>query len=144
MYPIVSVIGFYTSQNEVTLTGTKEDMTLLAHFFVFDAPSRHVLLYVPSETPEPYQGFLEEIYVLNSEDRINMERNESTLKITGSREQRQILAYGLLQFVEQISASVDFVEKHTQLQGYPDRSFPRLSSLNLIISVVGTAAEAVA
>ena len=141
MQRVISVIGFYTPQNEITLAGTRKDLMSLAELIACEGASRFIQFYVPEESPEPYDGFLDRLQLIEAAGPVLIHRNKNVLVVSGALEGRRALAYEVLQFLERPEYALSFVEKHACFKYYPGHSFLHSAALTLVISVVSLAWE---
>jgi hypothetical protein len=141
MQHCISVIGFYTDQNEITFAGTKEDIDLLARELDFNEASKTISFYVPNDSPAPYDGFLKGIRLCSAPGPLQTTIASDFLVITGSPKSRRQFAIALLQIIRESQAKKSYVEHNAKIRYYAQHPFLAPTSLLLIVNIIGCGLE---
>jgi hypothetical protein len=133
----IPITGFYTFGKEIALAGTREDLAFLARAVVCHEQRKRFFFYIPpNDNSYPYEGFLWEMQIVNTEKLIRIYLENNVLMITGSVRGRQIMAHELLHFSEVPFENDSALLKQFKMHHYPNHPYLDPTSIGLTINII--------
>jgi hypothetical protein len=124
------IVGKYSLAGDLQIEGSAMALASLARA-LRQAPSVLDLGMPSNEEPAPYDGFLRQIVIRPARGKVQIERDDSILLISGDPDFRSVLAENIESLLKAGDASLS----HLHVDYHPDHFYLEPTSSSLVIEV---------
>jgi|GEM_PF-1840242 len=133
MQQALKIVGCYAEEGGIELVGPKAALSTFSELIESESLPIQITLYVPKNiSPKPYDLFLTNVQILDTDNAVVVNREGSSLIISGSADNLSMLANSIFQLVDRDNVPGN-IQPHSHIEYYEGHFYLDSTALPLVV-----------